>query len=161
MKVKESQSLIRRIYKMGTSDRIEAFILQLLSEGDDWVELRRNELAGVFSCSPSQINYVLSTRFNEKNGYVTESRRGGGGYLRIKRVRSSDLIRSYADVIGDAIDYGGAELIVKSLLSNNIITEGEAEVIIAAVSDRSLLINQPYKNIVRASILKNIITRVV
>ena len=71
---------------MGISDRIEAFICELMKEDDGWVELGRNELAGIFNCVPSQINYVMSTRFTPNRGYITESRRGGGGYLRIKRI---------------------------------------------------------------------------
>ena len=69
---------------MGMSDRIEAFILELLKEDDEWLEIGRNELASVFNCVPSQINYVISTRFGPDRGYIVESRRGGGGYLRIK-----------------------------------------------------------------------------
>ncbi len=147
---------------MGTSDRIESFILQLLTDGDDWVELRRNELAGVFSCSPSQINYVLSTRFNEKNGYITESRRGGGGYLRIKKIRmfENDSRSSYLDIIGDEMDFRGCELIVRSMFDEGIISRESAEIILTSLSDRSLTVNQPYKNRLRASILKNIIMKV-
>ena len=61
---------------MGLSDRIEAFITELLKDEDDWLNLKRNELAEVFNCVPSQINYVISTRFNRDRGYVVESRRG-------------------------------------------------------------------------------------
>ena len=80
--------------KMGMSDRIESFILELLKDSDDWLEIGRNELASVFNCVPSQINYVISTRFNSDKGYIVESRRGGGGYLKIKRIvpNEEDLI---------------------------------------------------------------------
>ena len=72
---------------MGVSDKIESFITELLkNEDDEWLELRRNELATFFNCVPSQINYVISTRFNPEHGFVVESRRGGGGYLRIRRI---------------------------------------------------------------------------
>ena len=76
---------------MGISDKIEAFIMELLKEEEnDWIELKRNELATVFNCVPSQINYVISTRFNANHGYVVESRRGGGGYLKIRRLNVND-----------------------------------------------------------------------
>lgn len=71
---------------MGISDRIEAFICELMKEDEGWVELGRNELAGIFNCVPSQINYVIRTRFTPERGYSVESRRGGGGYLKIRRV---------------------------------------------------------------------------
>ena len=72
---------------MGLSDKIEAFITELLKEdSSEWLELRRNELASIFGCAPSQINYVISTRFSPEHGYIVESRRGGGGYLKIKQL---------------------------------------------------------------------------
>ena len=93
---------------MGMSDKIEAFILHLLSDEDDWIELKRNELAEIFNCVPSQINYVISTRFSPTNGYATESRRGGGGYLRIKRIKSESGLLKYITEIGNSIDAIGA-----------------------------------------------------
>jgi len=139
---------------MGMSDRIEAFILQLLTDEEDWIELKRNELASVFNCVPSQINYVLSTRFNRENGYITESRRGGGGYLRIRRIRSGTLL-PYINMIGDETDAAGAVSLLNSLISAGLLQTGDAELIAAAVSDRSIPVNQPYKNRIRACILKN------
>ena len=75
---------------MRLSDSIETFIKALLAEDEQSVELKRNELAEYFGCAPSQINYVLATRFTLDDGYVIESRRGGGGYIRIVRVMGSD-----------------------------------------------------------------------
>ena len=78
---------------MGMSDKIDAFINELLKDDtDEWLELKRNELASIFGCVPSQINYVISTRFNPEHGYIVVSRRGGGGYLRIKQVKHEDCI---------------------------------------------------------------------
>ena len=68
------------------SDSIERFIKELMEEGSQ-IEVRRNELAQHFGCAPSQINYVLATRFSVDHGYIIESRRGGGGYVRIVRMR--------------------------------------------------------------------------
>ena len=144
---------------MGMSDRIEAFILQLLAGEDDWIELKRNELASTFECVPSQINYVLSTRFNPSNGYVTESRRGGGGYLRIRRINTGSDLYSFIARVGDSIDAGGAAALLTSLLQLGLVTKNEAGLIGAAVSDKSIIINQPYKNRVRAEILKNTLSK--
>ena len=80
---------------MGVSDRITAFITALLEEeqGNDWLELKRNELAQIFGCVPSQINYVISTRFNPQHGYEVESKRGGGGFIKIRRKIPQKQIR--------------------------------------------------------------------
>ena len=145
---------------MGMSDRIEAFILQLLADEDDWIELKRNELASAFDCVPSQINYVLATRFNKSSGYVTESRRGGGGYLRIRRINQGSDLYSFVAAIGDSIDVGSAEALLTTLLHLGLIKDTDAAVIGAAISDRSLIINQPYKNRVRAEILKNTLSKI-
>ena len=103
----------------GISDRIEGFIMELLKDEapDTWLELRRNELASVFGCVPSQINYVISTRFSPDHGYIVESRRGGGGYLRIKRVENGDSpIYSAIKAISGSIDYPGSKRHIDELL---------------------------------------------
>ena len=75
---------------MRMSDKIESFILELLKqEKDDWLRIQRNELAEIFGCVPSQINYVLQTRFSPERGYIVDSQRGGGGCVRIRRVQPS------------------------------------------------------------------------
>ena len=135
---------------MGLSDRIEAFICELLREDDDFAEFGRNELAGIFGCVPSQINYVISTRFNEKNGYLVESRRGGGGYIRISRLDGKDI------EIGEACDYKTAELLVKRLLTMQRISKQTARAVLASVTDR-VLEDAPKKDELRAKILKNVI----
>ena len=133
--------------------------MQLLNDEDGWIELKRNELASVFNCVPSQINYVLSTRFSEENGYVTESKRGGGGYLRIRRMTGAGALASYIGLIGAEIDADGAVSLLGSAVSAGIISQHDALLIGSAVSDRSIPINQPYKNKVRASILKNTLSK--
>ena len=77
---------------MGTSDLIARFIMEALDNEEGIAELQRSMIANRFGCVPSQINYVISTRFSPEHGYVVESRRGGGGYIRIKRVRSSPTL---------------------------------------------------------------------
>ena len=86
---------------MGISDRIEAFICELTKADDGWVELGRNELAGIFNCVPSQINYVISTRFTPEKGYAVESRRGGGGFIKIRRVshNAGEVIAGISDEV--------------------------------------------------------------
>ena len=87
------------VMKMAMSDKIEAFIMELLKEEmSGGIELGRNELASVFNCVPSQINYVISTRFNPEKGYIVESRRGGGGYIRIKRM-PKDIFGDIEEII--------------------------------------------------------------
>lgn len=144
---------------MRMSDRIEAFILQLLSDEEDWIELKRNELASVFECVPSQINYVISTRFSSANGYITESRRGGGGYLRIKRISQKGGLSEFVTVIGNSVDAVSAAGLLSSITSKGLITQRDEELILSAISDKSLLVNQPYKNRIRAEILKNTLSK--
>lgn len=143
---------------MGISDRIEAFINELMKDDDDWVELRRNELASIFRCVPSQINYVISTRFSPERGYIVESRRGGGGYLRIRRAETGSTVRAVICGIGDALDYPKSRSYVKNLLGSHSIDKKTAELILSAVSDKTLCVPQPYKDELRASIMKNMLS---
>ena len=137
---------------MGLSDRIEAFICELLRDDNDFAEFGRNELANIFGCVPSQINYVISTRFNEENGYLVESRRGGGGYIRITKAGFSGL----EEEIGKECDLKNAERIIDQLLNIHKISSNTARAILAAVSEKSLE-NVPNADALRARILKNVI----
>lgn len=149
---------------MGISDRIEAFITELLKEDEnDWIELRRNELAAIFNCVPSQINYVISTRFNANHGYVVESRRGGGGYLKIRKLDTGDdnPIFSVLKSIPLSLDYPSAKKHIIYLSNQNAIDTKTANVILSTVSDTSLTISQPQKDILRANILKNALSTLI
>jgi len=137
---------------MGISDRIEAFIMELMKE--DSAEFGRNELADIFGCVPSQINYVISTRFNPEKGYLVESRRGGGGYIKIRRVNIGG-IESAIDSIGDSCDYQKARSVISYLFENGFIEEQAAKVLLAAVTDRAIIIKPPARDSLRANILKN------
>ncbi|MBS7299363.1 MAG: CtsR family transcriptional regulator [Eubacteriales bacterium] len=121
---------------MGISDKIEAFICQLVKDDNDWVELGRNELAGIFNCVPSQINYVMQTRFTPEKGYVVESRRGGGGYIKIRRVSvdAEDIL----SVIPDKLTGTGVNKIIKLALDAGVFDERNAALALAAVSEESL-----------------------
>ena len=145
------------------SDTIEQFIKAMLSDDNDSVELKRNELAQYFSCAPSQINYVIKTRFNINQGYHTESRRGGGGYIRIMRVNSCDedyLMHLVQESIGGEITQRQAVIIIESLCDQEIITRQTAEVMRAAVQDKAMMVPINFKDIIRAGILKSMITTI-
>ena len=135
---------------MGISDKIEAFILELMKrENDEYLKIQRNELAEVFGCVPSQINYVISTRFSPERGYVVLSRRGGGGCVMIRRADSGSDI-------GNEMTEREAYSIVKNLYTNSKITMREAKMMQTAVSDASLY-NAVNKDNTRADILKNML----
>ena len=144
---------------MGVSDRIEAFILELLKDDEDFIEIGRNELASVFNCVPSQINYVISTRFTSDKGYLVESRRGGGGCLRIKRVQydSSDVLYNAILKTGKQIDFTKAKAILDALLSTNAIDEKSYSLILNALSEKSIPQGINQADEIRANILKNML----
>ncbi len=141
---------------------IEMFIKSLLDAQEDGViEIQRNELAEKFNCAPSQINYVLSTRFTPYKGYYIESRRGGGGYIKIIKVsidEYKDINNIILDAIGESITKNKAYHIVEGLLEEGIISERELKIIKAALSERALSSENPdLRNKLRADILKNIL----
>lgn len=143
------------------SNSIENFIKQLLEETNSGiVEIQRNELAQYFDCAPSQINYVLTTRFTSDRGYYIESRRGGGGYIKIIKVNinSDKYIQNLIlNIIGDSITKSKAYDIIESFLEEDIITERECNIMKVVVSDRVLESANCDKNIVRADMLKNML----
>ncbi len=151
---------------MRLSDAIEAFIKDLMQEdSEEEIELKRNELADYFHCAPSQINYVLSTRFSQDNGYVTSSQRGGGGYIRIVRIRRSGndhLAYLLSQRIGASVDEQTALNLCRQLAEMNIVTRQEADTMYAALSSQALSvpIPQDLKDILRARILKSMLLSV-
>jgi len=147
---------------MRMSDAIEAFIKSMLAEDAYDVELKRNELAEYFGCAPSQINYVLATRFTPDHGYVIESRRGGGGYIRIFRMHqdtSEQLLYILNQRIGDSIDALSAVHVIQQLKEREAITSGEAGIMAAAVSPQALSLPIPadMKDSLRAKILRSML----
>ncbi|MCR4882236.1 MAG: CtsR family transcriptional regulator [Clostridiales bacterium] len=149
---------------MRLSDTIESFIKTMLTQEEPEVELKRNELAEYFGCAPSQINYVLATRFTIDDGYVIESRRGGGGYIRIVRVIQSGSKFRYliAERIGDTIGEVEAGKLIGQLESENLITACEADIMRSAVSSQALSVPMPdsIKDAVRAKVLKAMLTSI-
>ena len=111
---------------MGISDVIAGFIQSALDETDGVLELQRSDLAQRFNCVPSQINYVMSTRFSPEHGYIVESRRGGNGYIRITRVRTDrkTLLMHVINSIGDELDAASARAIVQNLVDSEAISAG-------------------------------------
>ena len=142
---------------MGISDRIESFIIELLKNEDNFIEIGRNELASIFNCVPSQINYVISTRFSPERGYIVESRRGGGGCLRIQRIEIQDEISHVISKIGDELDYADMKAFIEFLYSSGRLQYDMAKVILTGLSDKSLASAGVNRNRVRADVFKNMI----
>lgn len=150
---------------MRLSDSIEMFIKTLLNQEETEVELKRNELAEYFGCAPSQINYVLATRFTLDDGYVIESRRGGGGYIRIVRVVETGpqrLMYLINERIGATITEEESTRLIGQLVEQKVITREEGDIMRAAVSAQALSIPIPdqMKDALRARSLKTMLTAV-
>jgi transcriptional regulator CtsR len=145
---------------MAISDMIAGFILQVLEGTDGVAELQRSELAQRFNCVPSQINYVISTRFSPEHGYIVESRRGGGGYIRIRRVQyePSRLAMHTVNAIGYELDEATASALISNLIYNGTIDEATGRIFMAAVSEKALKpLSSTSRRVVRASILKQML----
>lgn len=144
------------------SDIIEQYLKQVLEMSEkEIVEIKRSEIADKFQCVPSQINYVINTRFTIEKGYLVESKRGGGGYIRIMRVQSydhADLIDQLLSIIDKRIPQNSAENIIYRLVEEEVISKREAKIMLS-VMDRSVLyIDLPYRDELRARMLKAMLT---
>ncbi len=143
------------------SDMIQQMIEQLLSESEgQMLDLQRNELASRLGCVPSQINYVISSRFTRERGYIIESKRGGGGYIRIRRVciEPTNALQVAFQTVGNDIDSRRATVLLRNLLSCGSITEREAQMMAGGISDRTLRSLDPrFRDFVRADILKSML----
>jgi transcriptional regulator CtsR len=141
------------------SDIIEAFLKEMLKdEMDGSIEIQRNELANKFKCVPSQINYVISTRFTNERGYYVESRRGGGGHIKIKRVEfknEGNYLMHTVSAIGNTISQQDAEAFINNFVDYDILTEREALILKATICDKVLGNYKLNKDEIRANILKN------
>lgn len=161
IKVKEGQEGMVKMANL--TDLIEQYLKRLLANSETGsVDIRRNQLAEIFSCAPSQINYVLSTRFLLEHGYIVETRRGGGGYVRIT-VLDIDPERDWRmliDSIGETTSQQKAEAIIKRLLRDGLISDREA-LMMSAVIDRDVLnVEQPWCDVLRANILRSLLIAV-
>jgi len=144
------------------SDSIERFIKELMCE-EQHIELRRNELAQHFGCAPSQINYVLATRFSVDHGYIIESRRGGGGYVRIVRMQEREegnLLEALLNRVGNSVDEDTANAIITHLKDLKLVTLNEAKLMCSAVSRNALALPISAKDVLRAAVLRNMLVQV-
>lgn len=144
---------------MNLSDLIEQYIKNAINE-QHCVELKRSELAQIFNCVPSQINYVISTRFIPELGFYVESRRGGGGYIKISQVSASecDYIKNIVKKIGSKMSQSTLDVYLRELLRYNIIDNECATIISSALSENSLRkVDKLTRDEVRADMFKNII----
>ncbi|MCI7026585.1 MAG: CtsR family transcriptional regulator [Clostridiales bacterium] len=144
------------------SDAIEHFIKELMEE-DKQIEVKRNELAQHFGCAPSQINYVLATRFSVDHGYIIESRRGGGGYVRIVRMTqgaNDNMLETLLKRVGTSIDEESANAIIACLHERKLITRREALLMRSAVAKNALQLPVSAKDVLRASVLRNLLAQV-
>ncbi|HHY78655.1 MAG TPA: CtsR family transcriptional regulator [Clostridiales bacterium] len=140
------------------SDIIEKFINDLIEEAEGTIEIGRNELADYFNCAPSQINYVLTTRFTTERGYYIESRRGGGGCIRISKL-NIDKQRYLNDIftqkIGSSLNKEKAYSFIDFMCKEKLITEREGKIIKAALDDSNLAaVPKDLRDEIRASLLK-------
>lgn len=148
---------------MKLSDIIEEYILDIMS-GKDFAELKRSELATMFNCVPSQINYVISTRFIPELGFYVESRRGGGGYIKISKVNmaESDYISQIMEKIGRNLSQSVIDVYLNDFIRYNVLDLKTANLIKVAVSDKSLSqVDKLKRDSVRADIFKNIIINLI
>lgn len=157
IKVKESQKQTRGD-NVRVSDIIEEFIKELF-EDDNEIEIQRNDLAQKFNCVPSQINYVIATRFKPAQGYYVESRRGGGGHITIRKVNNTkeDYLMHIINNMGNSISNSEAEILISDFLTYSLIDKKEAKLLRVATSDNVLNIPKQYRDLLRANILKNML----
>lgn len=142
------------------TDAIEAFLRDLLEASEDnIIEIQRGEVANRFSCAPSQINYVLQTRFVPERGYYVESRRGGGGYIRITKAVSSqaELLKHALTQCEQPIGQNQAGHVVEMLRQEGMITERETRLIMAVIDRQALLLGLPWRDELRCNLLRVII----
>ena len=150
----EGMSLVRQI---------EGYLKELLGNRD-YIEVQRNELAEIFNCVPSQINYVLSTRFTPAHGYLVESRRGGGGYIRIRRIQyrpQMSPLMHVVNTIGDTLVPATAQAILDNLRYQKLLSPEAARLIGSAVSDqayRDIPVEQ--RDRLRAALMKQMLTTI-
>lgn len=141
-------------------DSIEEFIKALITETEGQIDIQRNELADYFRCVPSQINYVLATRFSLDRGYYIESRRGGGGYIRVRRLnidKDEYLLHLITSRIGVSLTQEAADSMIETMADQKIITHREAAIMKTVVNDKSISLPISMKNVIRANLFKSMI----
>lgn len=151
---------VKRMQSQNISDIIEKYLKSILADSEH-VEIRRSEIADLFNVVPSQINYVIKTRFTIQNGYLVESKRGGGGYIRIEKVNlvdDADVLDALIQVIGDSITQRDAYAVVQSLYEDDVLNRREAQLILVAIDHETLgLTDRDLENSLRARIIIGIL----
>ena len=151
---------VKHMQSQNISDIIEKYLKSILADAEH-VEIRRSEIADLFNVVPSQINYVIKTRFTIQNGYLVESKRGGGGYIRIEKVNlldDADVLDTLIQVIGDSITQRDAYAVVQSLFEDDVLTRKEAQLILVATDRNTLGVNDhDLENSLRARIIIGIL----
>ena len=146
---------------MGISDLIASFLQDSLDTAENGVlEVKRSDLPQRFNCVPSQINYVMSTRFSPERGYIAESRRGGNGYIRITRVRvdRETLLMYVINSLGGSVDLSSARAILSNLVPSGAMDRALGQTILTAVGDKALgQVPREKRDAVRADILKQVL----
>ena len=145
---------------MRMSDIVAEYIMNMLDESDGKAEIKRNELANLLGCVPSQINYVITSRFTPEQGYIVESRRGGGGYIKIRRVTVGrrPAIMHIVNSIGAKLTESEAEIMLKNLVVRDIIPRYDGVLIMSALSERAYASIEPSaRDSVRAAVFKNML----
>lgn len=142
------------------SDIIEAYLKQVL-ENNEAIEIKRSEVADKFECVPSQINYVINTRFTMERGYIVESKRGGGGYIRIIKVKMNDKLQLLEAIIvmlhDKKVSQSFAEDVIFRLLEERVINKKEARIILSALDRDVLILPLPDRDILRSRILESML----
>ena len=146
------------------SDIIEGYLKRVIElQGQGHIEIKRSEIADKFQCVPSQINYVINTRFTAERGYLVESKRGGGGYIRILRVRANSQIDLIDDVLRQ-IEGGAsqtmAEDLVYRLIDEQVISKREAKLMLAAIDRSTIDLHLPLRDVIRSKILRAMLTTI-
>ncbi len=143
------------------SDSIEEYLKDLL-EAQGNVEIQRSEIASLFDCVPSQINYVINTRFTIHHGYQVESKRGGGGYIRIYEIQvrdEIDQIEKFLELTHHPLSQAAAESMIETLYQNEIITFLEGKLMLSAMDDHHLTTRESVNNQIRANILRSMLSQ--
>jgi transcriptional regulator CtsR len=147
------------------TDKIAKMIEEMLEEQNGTAEIKRNDFANRIGCVPSQINYVISSRFSNHHGYIVESRRGGGGYIKITRVRmeKSEYLMHMFATVGNSLDTATLRAYLISLTENMIIPERDAKIYAAMLSDTALS-SEPdriVRNMIRADMFKTLLLNLI
>ena len=141
------------------SDLIESYLKNVLHKNET-VEIRRSEIADQFNCVPSQINYVINTRFTIQQGYVVESKRGGGGYIRIMKVNlvdEMDILNALGDLVPEELSAREGNHLLQNLYENELITKREAQMMSLMMEKDTFPTNVKNAAEVRSNMMKKLI----